>query len=103
MTPIWRSPKSCGVAFAESQWVILFLGFISLSLSLSLSLSIQRLAHGNLNLGIFFLIFFFLNRINLMNNARDTTNFTTKYLQTDIASYVEDPHQQLKTQLTINI
>ena len=27
-----------------------------------------------------------------LNNARDTTNFTTKYLQTDMASYVEGPH-----------
>jgi hypothetical protein len=26
------------------------------------------------------------------NNARDTTNFTTKYLQTDMAFYVEGPH-----------
>ena len=35
-----------------------------------------------------------------MSNARDTTNFTTKYLQTDMASYVEIPHQQLKHQIT---
>ena len=43
-----------------------------------------------------------------MSNARDTTNFTTKCLQTDIASYVEVTHQQLKHQianstLTFNI
>ena len=37
------------------------------------------------------------------NNASDTTNFTTKYLQNDMTSYVEDPHQQLKTQLSNNI
>jgi hypothetical protein len=44
-----------------SQWVILFLGFISLS--------IERLAHGNLNLGFFF---FFLNRMNLINGLVQT-------------------------------
>ena len=36
----------------------------------------------------------------LKSNARDTTNFTTKCLQTDMASYVEVPHQQLKYQIT---
>jgi hypothetical protein len=36
----------------------------------------------------------------LQSNARDTTNFTTKCLQTDMASYVEVPHQQLKYQIT---
>ena len=35
-----------------------------------------------------------------MSNARDTTNFTTKYLQIDMTSYVEIPHQQLKYQIT---
>jgi hypothetical protein len=35
-----------------------------------------------------------------MNNTRDTINFTTKYLQTNMASYVEDTHQQLKYQIT---
>ena len=29
------------------------------------------------------------------SNARDTTNFTTKCLQTDMTSYVEVTHQQL--------
>ena len=29
------------------------------------------------------------------SNARDTTNFTTKYLQTDMASYIDITHQQL--------
>ena len=36
-----------------------------------------------------------------MSNARDTTNFTTKYLQTDMASYMDIIHQQLI--LNVNI
>ena len=32
---------------------------------------------------------------NNKSNARDTTNFTTKCLQTDMTSYVEVTHQQL--------
>ena len=35
-----------------------------------------------------------------MSNARDTTNFITKYLQTDIASYMDITHQQLKHHIT---
>ena len=35
-----------------------------------------------------------------MNNVRDTTNFTTKYLQTDMTSYMDITHQQLKHQIT---
>ncbi len=46
-----------------SQWVILFLGFISLSLS------IERVAHSNLNLGFFF---FWMNRMNLINGMVQT-------------------------------
>jgi hypothetical protein len=38
-----------------------------------------------------------------LSNARDTTNFTTKCLQTDMASYVEVTHQQLKHQITNSI
>ena len=38
-----------------------------------------------------------------MSNVRDTTNFTTKCLQTDMASYVEVTHQQLKHQITNSI
>ena len=38
-----------------------------------------------------------------MSNARDTTNFTTKCLQTDMASYVKVTHQQLKHQITNSI
>ena len=38
-----------------------------------------------------------------LSNARDTTNFTTKCLQTDMASYVKVTHQQLKHQITNSI
>ena len=38
-----------------------------------------------------------------MSNARDTTNFTTKCLQTDMASYVDITHKQLKHQITNSI
>ncbi len=38
-----------------------------------------------------------------MSNARDTTNFTTKYLQTDVASYVDITHKQLKYQIINSI
>ena len=31
-----------------------------------------------------------------MSNARDTTNFTTTYLQTDVASYVESTISAIK-------
>jgi hypothetical protein len=37
------------------------------------------------------------------SNARDTTNFTTKYLQTDMASYMDITYQQLKHQITNSI
>ena len=40
------------------------------------------------------------------NNVRDTTNFTTKYLQTDMWCYVEGTTSTIKTpnyQLNINI
>ena len=30
---------------------------------------------------------------NFLSNARDTTNFTTKYLQTDMVSYMNITHQ----------
>jgi hypothetical protein len=38
-----------------------------------------------------------------MSNARDTTNFTTKCLQTDMASYIDITHKQLKHQITNSI
>ena len=38
-----------------------------------------------------------------MSNTRDTTNFTTKCLQTDMTSYVEVTHQQLKHQIINSI
>jgi hypothetical protein len=38
-----------------------------------------------------------------LDNARDTTNFTTICLQTDLASYVEGTTPAIKTQLSINI
>jgi hypothetical protein len=38
-----------------------------------------------------------------MSNARDTTNFTTKCLQTDMASYIDITYQQLKHQITNSI
>jgi hypothetical protein len=38
-----------------------------------------------------------------MSNARDTTNFTTKCLQTDVASYVDITHKQLKYQIINSI
>ena len=41
-----------------------------------------------------------INWLKKKNNARDTTNFTTKCLQTDMASCVEVIHQQLKHQIT---
>ena len=37
------------------------------------------------------------------SNARDTTNFTTKCLQTNMASYVDITHKQLKHQITNSI
>jgi hypothetical protein len=33
--------------------------------------------------------------VSFLSNARDTTNFTTKCLQTDMASHMEVTHQQL--------
>ena len=36
-----------------------------------------------------------------MSNVRDTTNFTTKCLQTDMTSYMDITHQQLI--LNVNI
>ena len=39
----------------------------------------------------------------LLSNTRDTTNFTTKCLQTDMASYVDIIHQLLKHQITNSI
>ena len=39
----------------------------------------------------------------LKSNVRDTTNFTTKCLQTDMTSYVEVTHQQLKHQIINSI
>ncbi len=38
-----------------------------------------------------------------MSNARDTTNFTTKCLQTDMVSYMDITQQQLKYQITNSI
>ena len=38
-----------------------------------------------------------------MSNARDTTNFTTKCLQTDMASYMDITHKQLKHQIINSI
>ena len=37
------------------------------------------------------------------SNARDTTNFTTKCLQTDMTSYMDITHKQLKHQITNSI
>ena len=38
-----------------------------------------------------------------MSNAKNTTYFTTRYLQTDVASYIETTISAIKTQLSINI
>ena len=37
------------------------------------------------------------------SNARDTTNFTTKCLQTDMTSYIDITHKQLKHQIINSI
>ena len=38
-----------------------------------------------------------------MSNARDTTNFIIKCLQTDMTSYVDITHKQLKHKITNSI
>ena len=38
-----------------------------------------------------------------MSNARDTTNFTTKCLQTNMTSYMDITHNELKHQITNSI
>ena len=53
---------------------------------------------------MFNFIFSFFNEFILcMSNARDTTNFIIKCLQTDIASYMDITHKQLKHQITNSI
>ena len=39
----------------------------------------------------------------IMSNVRDTTNFTTKCLQTDMASYMDITHQQLILNVNIEL
>jgi hypothetical protein len=48
----------------------------------------------------FMIFFFFAFPYFHLSNAKDTTNFTTKCLQTDMASYMEVTHKQLLLLIT---